>query len=209
MISHFVAFVSEKSLTFLDWGGYWGIFLLSGLDRLLMALIPGEIVLPLAGVLAGQGKFNFWTLFVVILMGNLIGEIALYILASHAGRWIIEHYGKYIFIKKHELDYTERLFEKHGGALVFWGRLLPVVRMLIAIPAGIVRMNFGQFLGYTILGLIPYNLVLLFAGYKLDERWSTVSGYFQKAEEIGLIVLMALVIFYIFRHLHKKHATHA
>ena len=188
------------------------IFLLAVADRITLVLVPSEVVVPFAGFLVAQGRFNFLVMLGVITAGTLGGEALLFWVSMKIGRWFFEKYGKYFFISKHELDHVEQLFKKHGGKIVFWGRIIPVVRMLIAIPAGISRMKLKKFILYTLLGMLPYNLVLLYLGFLVGGNrqllMETTEKYFGRFDWYFGIVIAILIIWYIIRHARKKHATH-
>ncbi|TSC74378.1 MAG: hypothetical protein G01um101444_295 [Parcubacteria group bacterium Gr01-1014_44] len=191
---------------------FLAVFLLSVADRVTLFLIPSEVVVPFAGFLASQGRFGFWSVLVIITMGALVGEALLFWFSIKAGRLFFEKYGKYFFVSKHDLDHVEQLFQKHGGKVVFWGRIIPVARMLIAIPAGIAKMKFGRFIFYTLLGMLPYNLALLYLGFLVGGNRQllveTTHKYFGRFDIYGVIILAGLIIWYIVRHQKKKHLTH-
>jgi len=188
------------------------IFLLSVTDRITLVLVPSEVVVPFFGFLVAQGKFGFWLVLMMVTAGTLVGEALLFWFSVKGGRWFLEKYGKYFFVSKHDLEHVENLFNKHGGKIVFWGRIIPVARMLIAIPAGVAKMRTGRFLLYTFLGMLPYNLILLYIGLVVGDNrrflTETTEKYFGRFDVYGVIILAILVIWYIVRHIKKKHATH-
>jgi len=188
------------------------IFLLSVADRVTLVLIPSEVVIPFAGFLVAQGRFNFLVMLGVITAGTLGGEALLFWVSMKIGRWFFEKYGKYFFISKHELDHVEQLFKKHGGKIVFWGRIIPVVRMLIAIPAGISKMQFKKFILFTLFGMLPYNLVFLYLGYLAGDNRQFLTDitekYFGRFDWYFGATIVALVVLYILRHIKRKHLTH-
>lgn len=191
---------------------FLAVFLLSVADRITLFLIPSEVVVPFAGFLASQGRFGFWPVLAVITMGALVGEVLLFWFSLKGGRWFFEKYGKYFFVSKHDLDHVGQLFHKYGGKIVFWGRIIPVARMLISIPAGVARMPVGKFLFYTFLGMLPYNLALLYLGFLVGDNRQLLTEltdkYFGRFDIYGGIIIAVLAIWYIWRHLRKKHATH-
>lgn len=191
---------------------FWVMFLLSVADRITLVLIPSEVVIPFFGFLSAEGKFGFGMSLAVITAGTLAGEALLFWFSIKGGRWFLEKYGKYFFISKHDLEHVESLFQKHGGKIVFWGRIIPVARMLIAIPAGIARMRVGRFLLYTLLGMLPYNLAFLYLGFLAGDNRQRLTEmmekYFGRFDLYFAVLLAGLIIWYIWRHLKKKHATH-
>src|SRR3989344_103923 len=185
------------------------IFLLAVEDRITLVVVPSEVVVPLAGFLVAQGRFSFWLVLAVIALGTLVGEILLFWFSKKVGRWFFEKYGKYFFVSKHDLEHVEQLFKKHGGKIVFWGRIIPVARMLIAIPAGIAGMRFKKFILYTFLGMLPYNLAILYLGFLVGDNrqllTETMNKYFGRFDLYFAVAFVGLVFWYICRHLKKKH----
>lgn len=192
----------------LEQWGYGGAFFLSILDRVTVSLIPTEVLLPLYGILLGLGSFSFWPIFLIISIGAFAGELVLYWIFAKGGRPFLEKYGRYVLVYKHDLDHLDRLFAKHGTKLVFWGRFLPFARSIVAIPAGISRLNFKKFAFYSFWGMLPYNFFLLFLGEKTGENFAAIKPYFDIAESVAVLIVAGLVGWYIYRHLKKRHLTH-
>ena len=203
-----ISSITQWSLDLVGRSGYPGIFLLSVADRIAFQFIPGEAVFPLMGFLISQAKFSFGPVLILTVLGNLIGDIAIYIISLKGGRKIVEKFGRYLSIKSHELEYTEDLFKKYGNKLIFWGRFVPVVVTFISIPAGLAKMDFKKFSIYTFLGSLPRNFILIFLGFKLGENWPAVIRFLEKIQSVIIWVLIGAVIWYIFRHLKKKHLMH-
>lgn len=188
--------------------GYGGAFLFSILDRVSISLIPTEVLLPFYGLLIGRGVFSLWLIFIIISIGSLVGELILYMIFAKGGRLFLEKYGRFFLVYKHDLEHLDRLFAKHGAKLVFWGRFLPFARSIVAIPAGVSRLSFKKFAVYSFLGMLPYNLFLLFLGKKTGENFSLIKPYFDVAEKIALLVIIAFIVWYVYRHIKHGHATH-
>lgn len=204
----FFGTIGRTSLEFLEKWGYGGAFILSVLDRVTISLIPTEVLLPLYGFLIGHGAFSFWPVFGIISVGALLGEIVLYWIFAKGGRPFIEKYGKYFLVYKHDLEHLDRLFTKHGPKIVFWGRFLPVARAIVAIPAGVSKIEFKKFAIYSFLGMLPYNFALIVLGEKTGENFERFRPYFSIAEKIALIILVLFIVWYIYRHLKNRHLTH-
>lgn len=200
--------VSEELLDLLSRWGYGGVFVLGALDRITISLIPSEILLPIYGFLVEMGRFDFWLTFCVISFGAVLGELVLFGLSAKLGREVVERWGRYFLVSKHDLEHLERLFAKHGTKIVFWGRFLPVARAIVAIPAGISGMGWRRFAVYSFLGMLPYNFGFILLGLKAGENIEFFRQYFGVLEKAAYVVLAVLVIWYIFRHIQKKHATH-
>ena len=115
---------------------------------------------------------------------------------------------RYFFVSRHDLDHTDKLFAKHGGKLIIFGRLLPIVRTFVAFPAGIVRMPVWKFIFYSLIGFMPWNLFLIFAGFKLNNNWRQMEAVFDKIKILVIITIVLALLWYICQHLRKKHLTH-
>ena len=203
-----ISFLGQWSLGILSQAGYLGIFLLSVADRLAFQFIPGEVIFSLLGFLISQARFDFALALILTVTGNFIGDAAIYFVFLKGGRRVIEKFGKYFFISGHELEQTEKLFEKHGNGLIFWGRFIPVVVTFISIPAGLAKMDFRKFSIFTILGSLPRNFILIFLGFKLGENWPVVVRFLERTQSVIVLLLAGAVIWYVYRHLAGKHFTH-
>lgn len=203
-----ISLVSRWSLDVLSQGGYLGIFLLSIADRVTFQLIPGEVIFSLLGFLISQARFNFILALFLTAAGNFIGDVVIYFVSLKAGRKFIEKFGKYFLISSHDLEHTEKLFEKHGGKLIFWGRFIPLAVTFISIPAGLARMDFKKFSTYTFLGSLPRNFILIFLGFKLGENWPLMIRFLEKFQSVILFALTVLVVWYIYRHIKDRQVTH-
>ena len=118
---------------------------------------------------------------------------------------MVERWGRYVFVKEHELDRAEAWFADHGEAAVFVSRLLPVVRTFISLPAGVAEMPFGKFTLYTFLGCLPWTFALAGVGFGVGSRWETVERYFQPISiVVGVAVLAAIVWWFIRRARQKR-----
>lgn len=188
--------------------GYGGVFIWGALDRITVSLIPTEVLLPLYGFLVAKGAFGFWLLFGIINIGALTGELVLFGVATKVGREVVERWGKFFLVTKHELEHLDRLFDRHGAKIVFLGRFLPVVRAIVAIPAGIAGISWRKFAIFSFLGMLPYNFLFIFLGLKLGENVSLVEPYLDALEKIAWAVLAILAGWYVYRHIGRKHATH-
>ena len=165
--------------------------------------LPSEIILPFTGYMVFINKFGFWEATIVATMGNLLGGLIAYYVGIWGGRPFIERYGRYFYINERELAWTERLFERHGEMTVFIGRMLPIVRTFISLPAGIARMNLLKMAAYTTIGAFLWCAFLIYVGQKLGENWDLLKPYFHRADVIiggGLV----LVILYVVRKLLKR-----
>ena len=176
--------------------GYPGIVIAMALENIFPP-IPSEAVLPFAGALSAKGEMNFWGAVAAGTVGSLIGAVALYAVgyvAREAGvRRIVEAYGKYLFISERDLDRGAEWFERYGEAVILFGRLVPLIRSVVSVPAGYTRMNIPRFLLYTTIGTTIWNLILTYIGRVLGENWADISELMKPYETLAL-VLMALAI---------------
>jgi membrane protein DedA with SNARE-associated domain len=166
----------EFIISFISRVGYLGIFFLMVLESAMIP-IPSEIIMPFSGFLVSVGKFGPILVVLAGSLGNLVGSILTYYFGLKVGRAFIIRYGKYVFFKKEHLEFTERLFKNYGDKISFIGRLLPVIRTYVSLPAGIGRTNFIKFVFYTLIGSLIWNSVLTFAGMQLGNNWKNIDRY--------------------------------
>lgn len=166
----------EFIISFISRVGYLGIFFLMVLESAMIP-IPSEIIMPFSGFLVSAGKFGPILVVLAGSLGNLVGSILTYYFGLKVGRAFIIKYGKYVFFKKEHLEFTERLFKNYGDKISFVGRLLPIIRTYVSLPAGIGRTNFIKFVFYTLIGSLIWNSVLTFAGMQLGNNWKNIDRY--------------------------------
>nr|MDA8227401.1 DedA family protein [Desulfitobacterium hafniense] len=148
---------------------------------------------PFTGYMVYKGHFDLWPATIAATLGNLFGGMVAYYAGVWGGRPFIKRYGRYFFIKEKELAWTERLFERNGEITVFVGRLLPIVRTFISLPAGIARMNPVKMAVYTVIGAFPWCLLLIVVGQKLGENWNSLKPLFHRLDFlVGGGILLAL-----------------
>ena len=145
-----------------DWG-YLGIVLLMAMESSIFP-VPSEIVIPPAAYWAAQGRYHFWGVVLAGTVGSYLGAAVTYWAAWRLGRPLVVRYGQYLFIPEHQLLRAERWLARYEAGGVFFARLLPVVRHLIGIPAGIVRMNFKVYSAMTVIGSALWCWVLAWFG---------------------------------------------
>ncbi|MBK5278495.1 MAG: DedA family protein [Bacteroidia bacterium] len=202
-INYILASVSQFALYVIGESGYVGIFILSFLESAAIP-IPSEVVLPFSGFLILQGKFTLLGVVLTATLANLGGSILLYWIGKSGGRWVLERYGRFVLITHHELKIGDEWFLKHGVKAIFWGRMLPVIRTFISLPAGVTRMNFWRFCAFTFLGALPWNFALVYVGVKTGEHWNILHEYFQRFNYVIVGVGLVFVIWYIW-HYFRKH----
>jgi len=184
---------------------YGGAFLAALLETIFPP-IPSEIIMPLAGYLASLSDYGYLGLLIVTLsatLGATLGAILIYYVSLKLGRRVILKWGKYVFISEENLSASEKWFEKYGKKAVFFGRMAPVIRELISIPAGLSKMDFWKFLFYTLLGTFIWTLFLVsigfFFGLYLDSL--NLSGIFGKT---GVFIIIIIVAYILVKILIKK-----
>jgi membrane protein DedA with SNARE-associated domain len=163
--------------------------------------IPSEVVMPFAGFLVGRGELNFIGIWIAGTIGSVLGAIILYYIGMWVGdavvRNFLRRYGKWIMTSEGDYDRALRIFEKYGNAVVFFGRLIPLVRSIISIPAGANHMPLPRFLLFTTLGAAIWSGVLGYAGVVLGENWEQIIDLVDQYQDITVIVLVVLVVLVI------------
>lgn len=187
----------------LDWisnYGYAGIVLLMALESACMP-VPSEIVMPFAGFLVASGDTTM-SLFGVIIAGSVgctMGSIASYAVGFYAGRPLIIRYGRYFLVREKHLISAEKWFEKYGDKATFIARLLPVIRTVISLPAGIAKMRFKRFVLYSFVGSVPWTAMLAYVGYWLGDNWEEIKGVFRYLDIVVVIGAFAILVWYVLR----------
>lgn len=160
-IIHFILDIIESS-------GYFGIFLFMAIESSVLPL-PSEVVMIPAGYLVWEGKMNAFLAILAGTFGSLAGALCNYFIAIKIGRIFVIRYGKYFFMKEKSLIATEKFFNKHGEISTFIGRLIPVVRHYISLPAGLAKMSLYHFCFFTLVGACIWVSVLTAFGYFLGD----------------------------------------
>ena len=184
--------------------GYPGIFILMAMESSVIP-VPSELVMPPAGYLAHEGQMNIWVSILMGTVGSLVGAYANYFASHWLGRPLVIKYGKYVWITEEKFAKVERFFLSHGEISTFIGRLLPVIRHLISIPAGLAGMNHLRFTIYTLAGAGIWCTILAWIGWFIGKEQALIMRYSHQAV-IGVIIFSAvLVAVYVWRH--KKKAA--
>lgn len=184
--------------------GYPGIFLLMAVESSVIPF-PSEVVMPPAGYLVQQGRMDAWLAVLSGGMGSLAGALANYFGALYLGRPLLLKYGRYIGLAEAKLEKAELFFKKHGEISTFVGRLLPVIRQLISVPAGLARMNLARFAFYTTLGASIWCAVLAWIGYVIGDNQHLIAQMSRKA--ILLAVGGCLVILAGYVYIHRRRSA--
>lgn len=195
--------IAQAIVSYIGDMGYWGIFVLMFLESTFFPF-PSEIVMIPAGYLAFKGEMNLYIVILAGIVGSIAGALFNYYIAMHFGRKFILRYGRYFFIKEETLDKLEAFFIKHGELSTFNGRLIPGIRQLISLPAGLARMNMAKFAFYSGFGAGIWVIVLVALGYLLGSNEALISEYLHTATVIALFCVVLITIFYIVRHKRRQ-----
>ena len=203
MIARIIEILSGFIIATISLMGYAGIVLLMAIESACIPL-PSEIIMPFSGYLVSTGEMNLWAVGVAGAVGCVLGSLVAYWVGMYGGRPLIEKYGRYVLVSKHDLDIADRWFERRGEIIVFVSRLLPAIRTFIAFPAGVARMNLKRFIIYTFAGSLPWCLGLAYIGQKLGEKWNqddTLKTWFHRFDFVIGIIGVLVVGWWIWRHI--------
>jgi membrane protein DedA with SNARE-associated domain len=179
--------------------GYAGIFLLMLLESIFPP-IPSELIIPFAGFAAANGDLNFVGVLVAATVGSVVGMLPWYFAGRIFGlarvRWLADRFGRIMTLNAAEIDTATAWFTRFGSIIVLFGRLLPLIRTLISVPAGLARMSLPVFLAASTIGALVWNLILTSAGYILHDHYDQVETFLDPATTI---VLAAIVVIYVYR----------
>ena len=194
--------------------GYLAVFLLMVLESACIP-IPSEVTMLFGGAAANAtfaatipghpAHLNFLLVGLLGTVGNLIGSWVAYWVGRRGGRPLIERWGRYVFLRPHEIDRAEVWFEHHGHEAVFVSRLLPVVRTFISLPAGVAEMPFGKFTAYTFAGCLPWTFALAGVGYGLGSKWTTVEKFIRPIGIVfGVLIVGAIAWWLVKRYRQRR-----
>jgi membrane protein DedA with SNARE-associated domain len=182
--------------------GYWGIGLLMFLENLFPP-IPSELIMPLAGFTVSQGRMNFGMAVLAGTVGTMAGTFAWYYLGRVVNYQRLENlairYGKWIGVTVIEIDRVNNWFNKHGNKAVFFGRMVPGIRTLISLPAGMNKMPITSFTLYSTMGTLIWTLALTTAGFLLGDNYAVIEQYLAPVSKVVLFGLLGLVGYWLFR----------
>jgi membrane protein DedA with SNARE-associated domain len=202
LIARIIEFLSAFIVAVISKLGYSGVILLMAIESACIPL-PSEVIMPFSGYLVYTGQFNLWLVGIAGAVGCVLGSLVAYWVGMYGGRPLIEKYGKFVLVSHHDLDLADRWFARYGEAIVFFSRLLPVIRTFIAFPAGIARMNLTRFVVYTFLGSLPWCLGLAYVGELLGEQWDkneALKAWFHRFDFVIGIILLVGVVWWVWRH---------
>ncbi|HLS40099.1 MAG TPA: DedA family protein [Ornithinicoccus sp.] len=170
--------------------------------------LPSEVVLPLAGFTASQGSFSLVGALAWTTAGSVVGALVLYTLGALLGRHRLRRIWSHLpLVNLEDLDRTEAWFDRHGRKAVFFGRMIPIFRSLISIPAGVERMPVTLFLGLTFVGSAIWNTIFVLAGYFLGEQWHVVEGYADILQKIVIVAVVLAVAWFVVNRVRQRFAV--
>jgi membrane protein DedA with SNARE-associated domain len=195
--------IAETILGYIGELGYGGIFFLMFIESSFFPF-PSEIVMIPAGYLVYQEQMDLTLVIVMGILGSIAGALLNYYIALYFGKPFILKYGKYFFIKEQTLDKLEDFFTKHGEISTFTGRLIPGIRQLISLPAGLARMHLAKFALFTGLGAGIWVIVLVLVGYFVGANEELIVQYLKSATLIALVCVLLIVLFYVVRYKRRR-----
>ena len=199
-MSHFTTLIMHLITSY----SYLAVFLLMTLESMLLP-IPSEVTMPFAGFLAHNGSVNLILIILIGAFGNLVGSLIAYaigfFLEENVILSLIEKYGKYILLRKHDYEKGVLWIKKYGISVTFFSRLLPVVRTFVSLPAGLSEMNIWQFSIFTFLGSLIWSGILAMFGFYLGNNWESIHPFFQRFQLIIIVLIVLGILFYLNRKL--------
>ncbi len=182
---------------FIDQCSYIGVFLLMAMESMIFP-IPSELVMPFAGFLIFSGHFDPVAVMVASSLGSIVGSLLSYGM-GRLGEPVVLHYGRYLLLNPHHLEWTKKFFARHGGKTIFIARFIPVVRHLISIPGGLARMPLAPFILYTAVGATLWNGFLTYLGVRLKENWRIIQQYTHILDYFVVAGLLAAAAYFIWK----------
>jgi membrane protein DedA with SNARE-associated domain len=192
--------------------GYLGLVLVMFLENVFPP-IPSEAILPMAGWLALEGDFTLAGVTAVGAGGSVAGALVFYALGKLLGeqrvRELIRRYGKWMMLTEEDFDKALAWFNRYGEGVIFFGRMVPIVRSLVSIPAGIASMNLGRFSLYTAIGTGLWSFILALSGYFLGQNWPLVCEWISRYEKVMLIAGGLGLVVFVVRRVQQRRKSQA
>jgi membrane protein DedA with SNARE-associated domain len=183
-------------------GGYASVVLLMAIQSACVP-IPSEVIMPLGGYALAHTQLDLIILATVASLASNLGSIPAYWVGARGGRPMVERYGSYLLLSRHDLDRVDHFFNRFGSIAVLIGRMLPIVRTFIAFPAGVAKMNLLRFHVYTFIGSWPWCYALAYVGMKLGATWNTDPRFKETFHHFHLaveLVLIASFLWFVVSH---------
>jgi membrane protein DedA with SNARE-associated domain len=189
-------------VAFIAGGGYLSVALLMAIQSACVP-IPSEVIMPFAGFVLAHTQWQLIVLATVASLASNIGSIPAYWVGAWGGRPMVERFGGYVLLSRHDLDRVDHFFNKYGSITVLVGRMLPIVRTFIALPAGVAKMNQTRFHIYTFIGSWPWCYALAYVGMKLGATWNSnpqFKAFFDKFHHAVEAVLLIGIVWFVWTH---------
>jgi len=206
MLSQLIEYLGSIIIAVISATGYVGVAVLMAIESACIPL-PSEITMPFAGYLASTGQMTLWGVALAGAVGCNIGSTIAYWIGAWGGRPLVERWGRYVLLNTHDIDVAERFFARFGPATVFIGRLLPVVRTFIALPAGFAKMNMWKFQIYSFVGSLIWCLLLAYIGEQLGVQWDSnpaLKAAFHNADIVIVAVVVIAIAWFVWSHLKRR-----
>ena len=204
--------VSEWVLAIMDKLGLVGVSLMMFLENIFPP-IPSELIMPAAGFAAATGQMNLFAVIIAGTIGSIIGALPLYYIGTKLDEARLIHltngYGKYFLITANDVSNAQKWFDRHGKSVIFFGRMIPAIRSLISIPAGMAHMPLLPFLILTGLGSFIWSAILAYAGFVLGANYHKVANYVSAISHYIIIGAGLIILFVIYKRIKKVWGTHA
>ena len=179
--------------------GYLGLFLLMLLEAVFPP-IPSELIIPFAGFAAARGDLSFFGVVAAATAGSVVGTIPWYLAGRlfglHRVRYLADRFGRWLTLNAEEIDLATGVFRRYGPWIVLFGRLLPIIRTLISVPAGLAKMPTWQFFGFSLIGMVVWNCILAGAGYLLADHYHLIEAWL---DPLTWLVLGSVILLYLYR----------
>lgn len=190
--------------------GYVGVAAAMAIESAAIPL-PSELILPFAGWSVSRGvvepltgaPWSYWGAVIAGVIGNTAGSLVAYAVGMYGGRPLLERWGRYVLISRHDLDLADRWFARYGDATVFFSRMLPVIRTFISVPAGVARMPLWRFTAFSLAGAVPWVMLLVWGGTLLGDHWLELKHALRGLDYLIAAGLVALVGLFVWRHVRR------
>jgi len=191
--------------------GYVGVAILMSIESAAVP-IPSELILPFAGWSVSRGiiepltqaPWTYWGAVLAGVVGNTAGSLVAYAVGAFGGRPLLERYGRYVLIDLHDLDTADRWFRRWGDLTVLFSRMLPIVRTFISVPAGVARMPLWRFVAFSIVGAVPWVMLLVWGGMVLGDNWQEIKRNLRGLDYLVAGGVVLAIAVFVWRHLRSR-----